>query len=173
MSLRPALLLVAVALLATGCRAARERRLERRLDRVSDGSDATTTVRDSARYLTPFGTPTRPFSPAVRVGNLIYLSGQIGTADPSANASTLVPGGIEAETRATLENIRTTLLAVGSSMDKVIKCTVMMADMKEWDRMNAVYRTYFAPGRLPARSALGANGLALGARVEIECIATA
>jgi reactive intermediate/imine deaminase len=107
------------------------------------------------------------------VGNLIYLSGQIGLDNPAANGSTLVPGGIEAETRATLENIRTTLLAVGSSMDKVIKCTVMMADMKEWDRMNAIYRTYFTPGRLPARSALGANGLALGARVEIECIATA
>ena len=79
----------------------------------------------------------------------------------------------DAQTRQTLENIRTTLAAVGSSMDKVIKCTVMMADMKEWDRMNVVYRTFFTPGRLPARSALGANGLALNARVEIECIATA
>ncbi len=131
------------------------------------------TAGDTAQYLTPFGTPTRPFSPATRVGNLIFLSGQIGTSAADASGSTLVTGGIEAETRQTLENIRTTLTAVGSSMDKVIKCTVMMADMKEWDRMNAVYRTFFAPGRLPARSALGANGLALGARVEIECIATA
>ncbi|MFN0097286.1 MAG: RidA family protein [Gemmatimonadaceae bacterium] len=121
-------------------------------------------------YLTPFGTPTRPFSPAVRVGSLIYLSGQIGT-DASASGA-LVPGGIEAETRQTLENIRTVLTAVGSSMDKVVKCTIMLADMKEWDRMNVVYREFFKPGRLPARSALGANGLALNARVEIECIAT-
>ncbi|MBX7119341.1 MAG: RidA family protein [Gemmatimonadaceae bacterium] len=166
MTLRPALLaLCAVALAATGCRAVRERRTARVADRIAAG--------DTAVYLTPFGAPTRPFSPAVRVGNLIYLSGQIGLDNPAANGSTLVPGGIEAETRQTLENIKATLAAVGSSMDRVIKCTVMMADMKEWDRMNAIYRTYFAPGRLPARSALGANGLALGARVEIECIATA
>ena len=123
-----------------------------------------------AQYLTPFGPPTRPFSPAVQVGDLIFLSGQIGT-DASANGG-LVAGGIEAETRQTLENIKRTLEAVGSGMDRVVKCTVMMADMAEWDRMNVIYRTYFAPDRLPARSALGANGLALGARVEIECIAT-
>jgi 2-iminobutanoate/2-iminopropanoate deaminase len=126
----------------------------------------------AVEYLTPFGAPTRPFSPAVRVGDLIFLSGQIGT-DADASGSAVVAGGIEAETRQTLENIKRTLEAVGSSMDKVVKCTVMMADMKEWDRMNAVYRTYFREGRLPARSALGANGLALDARVEIECIATA
>ena len=145
----------------------------RRTDRIATAVTVAVDAADTARYLTPFGAPTRPFSPAVRVGNLIFLSGQIGTDGASANGNALVPGGIEAETRQTLENIRTTLTAVGSSMDKVVKCTVMMADMKEWDRMNAVYRTYFKPGRLPARSALGANGLALGARVEIECIATA
>ena len=124
-----------------------------------------------AEYLTPFGPPTRPFSPAVRVGDLIFLSGQIGT-DANAQGA-LVAGGIEAETRQTLMNIKRTLEAVGSGMDKVVKCTVMMADMREWDRMNTIYRTYFREGRLPARSALGANGLALGARVEIECIAKA
>jgi reactive intermediate/imine deaminase len=121
-------------------------------------------------YLTPFGAPTRPFSPAVRVGDLIFLSGQIGT-DASASGA-VVSGGIEAETRQTMENIKRTLEAVGSGMDKVVKCTVMMADMAEWDRMNSIYRTYFSVGRLPARSAFGSNGLALGARVEIECIAT-
>lgn len=167
---RPALLALAslALIVTTGCRAVRERRTERTADRVADVMSAS----DTAVYLTPFGAPTRPFSPAVRVGNLIFLSGQIGTGGADANGNALVPGGIEAETRQTLENIRTTLAAVGSSMDKVIKCTVMMADMKEWDRMNVVYRTFFKPGRLPARSALGANGLALGARVEIECIAT-
>lgn len=121
-------------------------------------------------FLTPFGTPSRPFSPAVRVGNLIFLSGQIGTnADAGGE---LVAGGIEAETRQTLLNIRRVLEMVGSGMDRVVKCTVMMADMAEWDRMNVVYREMFPRGRLPARSALGANGLALDARVEIECIAT-
>jgi reactive intermediate/imine deaminase len=121
-------------------------------------------------YLTPYGAPTRPFSPAVRVGDLLFLSGQIGVrADASGG---LVPGGIEAETRQTLENIRDVLQRSGSSMDRVVKCLVMMADMTEWDRMNAVYTTFF-PTHKPARSAMGASGLALGARVEIECIAAA
>jgi enamine deaminase RidA (YjgF/YER057c/UK114 family) len=70
-----------------------------------------------------------------------------------------------------MENIRDVLERSGSSLDRVVKCTVMMADMKEWPAMNEVYVTYF-PRNRPARSALGANGLALGARVEIECIAT-
>jgi reactive intermediate/imine deaminase len=123
----------------------------------------------AAQYLTPYGAPTRPFSPAVRVGNMLYLSGQIGTPTPTASA--VVPGGIEAETRQTLENIKDVLQRSGSSMDRVVKCTVMLADMREWDRMNVVYASYF-PKDKPARSALGANGLALGARVEIECWAT-
>jgi reactive intermediate/imine deaminase len=124
----------------------------------------------AAEYLAPFGPATRPFSPAVRVGNLIFLSGQIGP-DPSAQGG-LVAGGIEAETQQTLSNIKRTLEAVGSGMNRVVKCTVMMADMAEWDRMNVVYRTFFPVDRLPARSAFGATALALGARVEIECIAT-
>jgi reactive intermediate/imine deaminase len=161
-------LLLAATLATAGCGVR-----ARRAGRIASAVTAQVDASDTAVYLTPFGAPTRPFSPAVRVGNLIFLSGQIGTDGASAGSNAPVPGGIEAETRQALENIRTTLTAVGSSMDKVVKCTVMMADMKEWDRMNAVYRTYFKPGRLPARSALGANGLALGARVEIECIATA
>ncbi|HVF09440.1 MAG TPA: RidA family protein, partial [Abditibacteriaceae bacterium] len=70
-----------------------------------------------------------------------------------------------------LENIKQVLEANGSSMDRVVKCTVMLADIGEWEKMNGVYRTYFPKNR-PARSALGVNGLVLGARVEIECIAT-
>jgi reactive intermediate/imine deaminase len=155
-----ALSLALVALALAGCRVT-----------ARTSAEPAPGARGDVEYLTPFGTPTRPFSPAVRVGDLIFLSGQIGTAVDATGA--VVPGGIEAETRQTMENIKRTLEAVGSSMDKVVKCTVMMADMREWDRMNEVYRTYFAAGRLPARSALGANGLALGARVEIECIATA
>ena len=107
-----------------------------------------------------------PFSPAVQVGDLVFLSGQIGTD----STGRLVPGGIEAETRQTLTNIRREVERAGSSMDRVPKCLVMMADMAEWPRMNVVYAEFF-PGPKPARSALGANGLALGARVEIECIA--
>lgn len=127
--------------------------------------------RVDVEYLTPFGAPTRPFSPAVRVGDLIFLSGQVGRTGAAAG-DTSAASGIEAETRQTMENIKRVVEAVGSSMDKIVKCTVMMADMAEWDRMNSVYLTYFTEGHLPARSAFGANGLALGARVEIECIAT-
>jgi reactive intermediate/imine deaminase len=107
-----------------------------------------------------------PFSAAVRVGRMLYLSGQVGT-DGSRK---LVPGGIAAETRQVMENIRATLERYGSSLDHVIKATVMLTDMSEWAEMNEVYVTYFSK-HMPARSALGANGLALGARVEIECIA--
>lgn len=122
-------------------------------------------------FLHPYGPPTRPFSPAVKVGNMLYLAGQIGTS-ADASGSGVVAGGIEAETRQTMDNIKDVLSRTGSDMDHVVKCTVFMADMKEWDAMNVVYRTYFKEGRFPARSALGTSGLALNARVEIECIAT-
>src|SRR4026209_1460346 len=101
-----------------------------------------------------------PFSPAVRVGNLLYLSGQLGTG-----ITGLVAGGIEAETRQALTNIKRLLEANGSSMDHVVKCLVMLADIGEWARMNSVYVTFF-PVHKPARSAFGATGLALGGRLE-------
>jgi 2-iminobutanoate/2-iminopropanoate deaminase len=126
------------------------------------------TTENGVTWHTPYGRPTRPFTPAVQVGDLLFVSGQIGTA-PNAQGS-VVPGGIQAETRQTLANIKDVLEKSGSSMDRVVKCTVFMADMREWDAMNEVYVTFF-PRNKPARSALGANGLALGARVEIECIA--
>ena len=110
--------------------------------------------------------PSRPFSPYTKVNGIIYLSGQIGTD----SAGRIVTGGILAETRQTMENIRATLASAGSSMDKVFKCTVFIGDMAEWPAMNEVYITFFK-GPPPARSAAGASGLALGARVEIECIA--
>lgn len=112
------------------------------------------------------GNRSLPFSAAVRVGDMLYLSGQLGTDSTGA----LVPGGIGPETRQTMENIRAVLEANGSSMDRVVKCLVMLADMAEWGAMNRVYVTFF-PDHLPARSAMGASGLALGARVEIECLA--
>ncbi len=109
-----------------------------------------------------------PFSEAVRVGHMLYLSGQIGI-DPTT--SKLAPGGIAAETRQTMENIKASLEKHGSSMAEVVKCTVYLADINEWAAMNKVYVTYF-PGNLPARSALGTSGLGLNARTEIECMAT-
>jgi 2-iminobutanoate/2-iminopropanoate deaminase len=109
-----------------------------------------------------------PFSPVVRVGPTLYLSGQIGTT--SMSPPTLVAGGIEAETRQTLENIKGVLAKNGASMDDIVKCTVMMADMREWAAMNVVYASYF-PHHKPARSSFATAGLALGARVEIECLA--
>lgn len=109
-----------------------------------------------------------PFSAAVRVGDMLYLSGQLGTD----STGQLVPGGIGPETRQTMENIRGVVERNGSSMDRVVKCLVMLADMNEWGAMNSVYVTFF-PTHLPARSAMGASGLALGARVEIECLALA
>ncbi|MBC8086969.1 MAG: RidA family protein [Phycisphaerae bacterium] len=111
--------------------------------------------------------PVRPFSQAVRANGFLILSGQIGT-DSSGN---LVAGGIKPETRQTMDNIKKVLEENGSSMDRVVKCTVFLADMKEWGTVNEIYVTYFDPARRPARSAMGANGLALGSQVEIECLA--
>ncbi len=109
-----------------------------------------------------------PFSDAVRVGNMLYLSGQIGL-DPKTML--LVEGGIGPETRQTMENISDTLARSGSTLDNLVSCTVFMAHMDEWPAMNDIYASYFSD-HFPARSAFGANGLALGARVEISCIAT-
>lgn len=120
----------------------------------------------SIAFLTPYGPPKYPFSPAVQVGSMLYLAGQIGTD----STNTLVRGGLEAEAHQTMRNIADVLARTGSSMDRVVKCTVFLQDMAEWPAFNAIYTSYF-PGRKPARSALGANGLALGARVEVECLA--
>jgi len=108
-----------------------------------------------------------PFSEAVRVGNLLFLSGKIGRKPGTME---VVPGGIQAETRQALDNIEAVLERHGSSMDRVVKCTVMIDDISQWAAMNEVYVTYF-PHEKPARSAFGADGLALGAALEIECIA--
>ena len=108
-----------------------------------------------------------PFSEAVRVGQTLYLSGQLGNVPGTLD---LVPGGVGPETEQTLNNIKAVLERHGSRLDRVVKCTVFMADIGEWSAMNEVYVTFFGANP-PARSALGANGLALGARLEIECIA--
>jgi reactive intermediate/imine deaminase len=122
---------------------------------------------NDVEYLTTERMKGLPFSEAVRVGEMLYLSGWVGVDKEMK----LVPGGIAAETRQTMENIRATLESFGSSLDQVVKVTVMMADMSEWSEMNKVYVTFFSPGHLPARSAFGTSGLVFGARVEIECVA--
>ena len=121
------------------------------------------------QFLQPYGPTTYPFSPAVRVGNMLYLAGQMGTSSDAKGG--LVPGGITAETTAALNNIKDVLQKSGSDMAHVVKCTVFLADMKEWPAMNDVYKTYFANGKYPARSAFGANGLAQNGWIEIECLA--
>lgn len=108
----------------------------------------------------------RPFSEAVRVGDVLYLSGKIG----SVPGQGLAPGGIQAETRAALEAISAALERYGSSMDRVFKCLVILTDMADFGAMNDVYVSFF-PGPKPARSTFAASGLAAGARVEIECAA--
>jgi reactive intermediate/imine deaminase len=110
-----------------------------------------------------------PFSSAVRTGNLLFVSGQIGSRVENG-APVLVPGGFEPEARQALDNIKAIVEKGGSSMNRVVKCTVMLADMKDWPKFNEIYATYF-PGPKPARAAFGANGLALNAHVEVDCIA--
>jgi 2-iminobutanoate/2-iminopropanoate deaminase len=108
-----------------------------------------------------------PFSEAVRAGDFLFLSGALGFDDATGK---VVPGGIVPETRQTLKHIKDSLERHGASLSDVIKCTVFLADIAEWPAFNNVYREVFKKP-YPARSALGASGLALGARVEVECIA--
>ena len=106
-----------------------------------------------------------PFSAAVRTGNLLFVSGQVGIREGKTGE------GIEEQTRFTMENIRDVLAQAGASLADVVKVTVFLTDMSLWPAMNEVYRDYF-PEDPPARSALGATGLALpGLLVEIECVA--
>ncbi|MEO8090890.1 MAG: Rid family hydrolase [Gemmatimonadales bacterium] len=107
-----------------------------------------------------------PFSETVRVGDMLYLSGQLGTD----STGRLVPGGIGPETRQALNNIADVLARHGSSLDRVVKCTAILADVAEWAAMNEMYVTFFRSHH-PARSAFGSSGLALGARLELECTA--
>ena len=109
----------------------------------------------------------RPFSEAVRAGDFLYLSGQIGEDQATGK---LPPGGIEPEARQALANLKHVLEANGSSLNDVVKCTVFLADIAEWPAFNNVYREFFKKP-YPARSALAASGLAMNARVEVECIA--
>ena len=109
-----------------------------------------------------------PFSDAVRVGDVLYLSGQLGIG-----ADGKLPDGIEAQTKQALDNIGAILKRADLGYQDVFHCTAMLSDMANWPAMNTVYVTYFPEGKRPARSAFGANGLALGGLVELECQAYA
>jgi len=116
----------------------------------------------------PAGRPDAPFSTAVRAGETVYLSGAIGVGPDGK-----LPEGFEAQAKQTMENVGAGLKAAGLGWGDVVKCTVMIDDMADWPKFNTVYVPYFPKGKLPARSAFGADGLALGALLELECLAYA
>jgi 2-iminobutanoate/2-iminopropanoate deaminase len=109
-----------------------------------------------------------PFSSAVRAGDTVYLSGALGIDTQGKLAD-----GMEAQARQAMDNLGAALKSAGLGWSDVVKCTVMLDDMKDWPAFNKVYVTYFPDGKYPARSAFGTDGLALGALVEVECIANA
>ncbi|WP_342077057.1 Rid family hydrolase [Yoonia sp. SS1-5] len=108
-----------------------------------------------------------PFSELVVAGDTLYVSGQIGNVPGTLE---LAEGGIEGESKQVMDNIKTSLEAHGYTLENLVKCTVILADISEWGAFNGVYVNYFEAGRFPARAAFAASGLALGARVEVECI---
>ena len=135
----------------------------------------TSTAADAQRRpaVEHFGRPTLngqplPFSDAVRVGDTLYLSGQLGIG-----ADNKLPDGIEAQTKQALENVGAILKRAGLDYQDVFHCTAMLSDMKLWPAFNKVYVTYIPEGKRPARSAFGASGLALGGLIELECQAYA
>lgn len=140
----------AAALVAVGCALA---------DDVSRAADVEYVLTPETRALD------LPFSDAVIIDDLLIMSGQLGV-DPETFE--LVAGGIEAETRQIFMNMRALLAASDAEISDIVKCTVMIAEIAEWPAFNRIYLTYF-PDEKPARSAFGANGLALGAAVELEC----
>ncbi|MFC1720062.1 RidA family protein [Pseudomonadota bacterium] len=114
----------------------------------------------------PYAGMDYPFSESARVGDLLFLAGQVGE-DANGN---LVTGGIQAETEQLMLNIAATLNRRGLTMKHVVKCTVFLDDIDEWGAFNEVYKKHFIPP-YPARSAMAASGLVGNARVEMECIA--
>jgi 2-iminobutanoate/2-iminopropanoate deaminase len=148
----------------------------KRIAAIATGVLIMTSPADAAPARAPvehFGRPALngqplPFSDAVRVGDVLYLSGQIGVGPDGK-----VPDGIEAQTKLAMDNVGAVLKRARLSYGDVFHCTAFLSDMKNWPAFNKVYVPYFPAGKLPARSAFGANGLALGALLEIECQAYA
>ena len=128
----------------------------------------TMNVVSAEHYTRPENTPLNlPFSEAVRVGETIYLSGQIGVPPGKGK---VVSGGIVPESKQTLKNIQEVLAHFNLGMNDIVRCQVMLLDIKEWPLFNSVYKNFFS-APYPARSAFAASGLALNSRVEVECIA--
>jgi 2-iminobutanoate/2-iminopropanoate deaminase len=124
----------------------------------------------SREVVAPAGASTvAPYSPAIRSGDFLFLSGQVGLKPGTRE---LVTGGIAAETTQALENVRTILTAAGLTPRDVVRCNVFLVDMRDYDAMNAVYGPFFGTAP-PARSAIAVAGLPVSARVEIECTARA
>lgn len=133
---------------------------------LSAGCTTMPNARAPVEYF-PEATPGAAYSAAVRVGDVLYLAGQIGIRPDGS-----VPESVQEQTRLTLENMSAELKSRGSSLDDVFKCTVMLDDISTWADFNKVYVTFFKPGRLPARNAFGVEGLALeGLKVELVCLA--
>lgn len=147
--------LLLLALIFTGCNYSTETVIE----------EKSSLVHYQSENMKPLGLP---FSDAVIVDEIIYLSGQVGNLPGTLE---LAPGGLQAEAKQAIENMKAILEANGSSLKDVIKVTVMMADIGEWGDFNKEYIKFFTEENKPVRSAFGTSGLALGARLEIECIA--
>jgi reactive intermediate/imine deaminase len=109
-----------------------------------------------------------PLSDSTRVGDLLYLSGEIGNTETGVP---VVPGGIPAEAPQAMANLKASLARQGLGMRNVFKCTVFITDITQLGAFNNVYSAYFAKGRMPARSGIGVTALGLGAHVEVECVA--
>ena len=109
-----------------------------------------------------------PFSSAVKVGDVLYLSGQIGIAPDGK-----LPEGFDAQARQAMDNVGAVLKPRKIGYDRIFHCTVFLADMKDWPAFNKIYVGYFPDGPLPARSAVDVDALALGALLELECQAYA
>lgn len=156
-----------ILLVLVSCKNGKEENINNYVDSNASfqNKDAEDVLEKQAPTFTPSELP-YPFSSAVQVGDILFLSGDIGVAGEGTG---VVPGGIVPETHRMFERIEATLANHGLGLKDVFKCTVMLADMSEWQDFNEVYAGYFEAGRYPTRSAMGVKGLALGARVEMEC----
>jgi 2-iminobutanoate/2-iminopropanoate deaminase len=111
--------------------------------------------------------PTAPYSHAVRAGNFLFVTGQLGV-DPTTNQ--IVARGVVAQTRQVMTNLQTVLRGAGTSLDRAVMVRVYLVNFADYAAMNAEYASFFAPGRYPSRTTVGVTGLALGGLVEIDLI---
>jgi reactive intermediate/imine deaminase len=138
------------------------------LSLLANGCASSPAAHVAPQYAPAPANSNRAFSPFVRANGFLYLAGQLGTD----STGKLAVGGIKEETRQTMMNIKSLLERNGSSMDRVVRCLVLLADIGDRQAMSDVYVTFFAADKRPVRTAAGVSGLALNGRVEIECVAT-